>query len=370
MWHIVQGITSLVEISDVKIDYETFRLHYTFTVGILLTFFIIVTTKQFVGSPIVCDHMVSVSPKVISTYCWIHSTYVIPKAFYKEVGIEVPHPGVDGTQDPKEFRYINYYQWVYFMLFFQAVLFYFPKWLWRTWEGDKMKMITKELDNALLPEEELKEKFKSITNYLVKTWKTHDSYAAKYFFCEFLALINVAGQFFFLDLFFDGQFQDFGIKVVEFFSSDQSSAVSGNVTVYVKGDPMIMLFPRVTKCIFRRYGRSSLIEVNDVLCVMALNVINEKIYLFLWFWLIALSFLTFLAVFMDWLLVVSPNTRIYTLQTRFYLVDEKLLKILVQKGSYGDWLMVDLIGQNIDHVLFSEIVSDVAKQLTDHSKLV
>ncbi|XP_055939399.1 innexin shaking-B-like [Argiope bruennichi] len=369
MWQIVQGITSLVEVSDVKTDYETFRLHYTFTVGVLLTFFIIVTTKQFVGSPIVCDFLGSVTPDVINSYCWIHSTYVIPKAFYKEVGVEVPHPGIDGTQDPKEFRYIKYYQWVYFMLFFQAILFYFPKWLWKSWEGDKMKKITKELENVLLPEEELKEKFKSVTNYLVNTWKSHDTYAAKYFFCEFLAFINVAGQFFFLDLFFDGQFQNFGFKVIQFFESDQQNA-SGNFTDYVKGDPMIMLFPRVTKCIFRKFGRSSLIEVNDVLCVMALNVINEKVYLFLWFWFIALSCFTLLAVFMDCLLMISPSTRIYTLQARFHLMDEKDLRVLVRKGSFGDWFLIDLIGQNIDHMLFSEIVSTIARKLTHDYKVV
>ena len=35
---------------------------------------------------------------VLNTYCWIHSTYTIPSAFWKRIGFDVAHPGVDKTQ--------------------------------------------------------------------------------------------------------------------------------------------------------------------------------------------------------------------------------------------------------------------------------
>ena len=57
---------------------------------------------------------------VLNTYCWIHSTYTIPSAFWKRIGFDVAHPGVDKTQDPLERRYHKYYQWVCFCLFFQV----------------------------------------------------------------------------------------------------------------------------------------------------------------------------------------------------------------------------------------------------------
>ena len=47
-------------------------------------------------------------------------------------------------------------------------------------------------------------------------------------------------------------------------------------------DPMIRVFPRVTKCTFHKYGSSGTIENVDAMCVLALNIINEKIYVFLW----------------------------------------------------------------------------------------
>ena len=49
-------------------------------------------------------------------------------------------------------------------------------------------------------------------------------------------------------------------------------------------DPMAKVFPKVTKCSFHKYGPSGTIEIRDGLCVLPLNIINEKIYILLWFW--------------------------------------------------------------------------------------
>ena len=49
---------------------------------------------------------------------------------------------------------------------------------------------------------------------------------------------------------------------------------------------------RLTKCTFHKYGHSGTIEKHDALCLLALNIISEKIYVFLWFWLIILAVLT------------------------------------------------------------------------------
>lgn len=49
---------------------------------------------------------------------------------------------------------------------------------------------------------------------------------------------------------------------------------------------------RITKCTFHKYGPSGTIERHDAMCVLALNIINEKIYVMLWFWLIVLAVIT------------------------------------------------------------------------------
>ena len=86
----------------------------------MLAFSLIVTTRQYVGNPIDCVHTKDIPEDVLNTYCWIHSTYTIPSAFWKRIGIDVAHPGIDKTVDPDERRYVKYYQWVCFCLFFQV----------------------------------------------------------------------------------------------------------------------------------------------------------------------------------------------------------------------------------------------------------
>jgi hypothetical protein len=76
--------------------------------------------------------------ELLDTYCWIHSTYTVTSAFYKQVGVEVPFPGVDNTRGSakevevpfrgvdnkrateKEIKVYRFYQWVPFCLLFQV----------------------------------------------------------------------------------------------------------------------------------------------------------------------------------------------------------------------------------------------------------
>ena len=81
--------------------------------------------KHFYCFLLDCVHTKDIPEDVLNTYCWIHSTYTIPSAFWKRIGIDVAHPGIDKTIDPDERRYVKYYQWVCFCLFFQVRTFNF-----------------------------------------------------------------------------------------------------------------------------------------------------------------------------------------------------------------------------------------------------
>jgi hypothetical protein len=86
----------------------------------LLAFTFIVTTRQYIGSPIMCVHTKDIPKDVLNTYCWIHPTYTLSSAHWKRVGVDVPHPGVDKTRDDRDKKHVKYYQWVGFCLFFQV----------------------------------------------------------------------------------------------------------------------------------------------------------------------------------------------------------------------------------------------------------
>merc|ERR1712117_932754 len=124
MLDIFLRLKTLVKVSHIHIDSSVFRLHWCISSVILLTFSVIITTRQYVGNPIDC----------------IHTTYTIPRALSLHVGNEIAHPGIltSNVSEQDEKRYVTYYQWVGFCLFLQAVLFYVPRWLWKNWEAGKI----------------------------------------------------------------------------------------------------------------------------------------------------------------------------------------------------------------------------------------
>ena len=137
MLEIFRELRGLLRVSHVHIDSWVFRLHYSVTTTCLFAFSLIVSAKQYVGNPIDCIHSKDIPEEVLNTYCWIHSTYTIPSAFWKRIGFDVAHPGVDKTLDPEERRYHKYYQWVCFCLFFQVG---------RTYQFDSMRQVPLERD--------------------------------------------------------------------------------------------------------------------------------------------------------------------------------------------------------------------------------
>lgn len=121
MLDIFRGLKNLIKVSHIKTDSPVFRLHYSITVMILMSFSLIVTTRQYVGNPIDCVHTKDIPEDVLNTYCWIHSTYTLKSLFRKKVGSEVPYPGVGNSEGKLNDRKVyKYYQWVCFCLFFQV----------------------------------------------------------------------------------------------------------------------------------------------------------------------------------------------------------------------------------------------------------
>lgn len=49
---------------------------------------------------------------------------------------------------------------------FQAILFYTPRWLWKSWEGGKLHALIMDLDIGICSEAEKKQKKKLLLDYL------------------------------------------------------------------------------------------------------------------------------------------------------------------------------------------------------------
>ena len=128
----------------------------------------------------------------------------------------------------------------------------------------------------------------------------------------------ILGQMVLLDRFFDGTFFTYGIEVMSFADRDQEDRI----------DPMIYVFPRMTKCTFHKFGTSGNIEKHDALCILPLNIVNEKIYIFIWFWLLFLGLLSFLVLVYRVAIIFSPYIRAFVLRMRYRRVKRECVEMV------------------------------------------
>ena len=83
----------------------------------------------------------------------------------------------------------------------------------------------------------------------------------------------------------------------------------------------IFVFHQVAKCRFSKFGPSGGTQTHDALCVLPLNIINEKIYIFLYFWFVFLAAVSSVWLLYRLLTIFSFNLRVNVI----YLRSEKLV---------------------------------------------
>ena len=49
------------------------------------------------------------------------------------------------------------------------------------------------------------------------------------------------------------------------------------------------MFTVMFQCTFHKFGTSGEVEKHDALCLLPLNIVNEKVYIFLWFWSVTIN---------------------------------------------------------------------------------
>lgn len=75
---IIQNLVKNYLTKKVATDNFVFRLHYQFTVILLVVFGVMATSNQLFAHPIVCSMgQKNVGQDFVNAYCWIHPTFVV-----------------------------------------------------------------------------------------------------------------------------------------------------------------------------------------------------------------------------------------------------------------------------------------------------
>lgn len=358
----IGGLKQYLSTGEFTSESSIFRLHNQFTVIVLIGSSVLLTAAEFFGNPIAC--LTDFSAKnVINTFCWIKSTFTIVDFQSREYGSEYfALPGVgpalmDDDELEDKWRRHNYYQWVVFFLFFQAGLCYLPKLIWNISEGGLMGAISTGLSKELYKEEDVSTRKRIVIDYVVTHIKMNNSYVLKYWACEALCFINIISQLFLVDTFLGGEFFSYGLKVLEYSDMDQD----------VRMDPMIYVFPRMTKCTFHKFGPSGSLVKNDAMCILPLNIFNEKVFIFMWFWFVILAVLLGALVLFRIALFTIPSLRPRLMHQHNRAVELGVLETFCKKTSLGDWWIMYVLSYNIDPLVYSDIMTKLAKEIETES---
>ncbi|KAF7994638.1 hypothetical protein HCN44_004110 [Aphidius gifuensis] len=356
MFELFSPIKCLLSREPVTIDNIVFRLHCRMTVIILTTFSILITAKQFVGDPISCIADGTIDKESIDAYCWIYSTFTIARHLRGVPGRHIANAGIGQGLPNDEIHHHRYYQWVCLVLALQAIVFYSPRALWIVRERGTVALLSRDLTSPLLRDVWSQERKEQLVEYFATTHlHAHTYYALSFFFCEILNFINVIVQILLLNVLLEGQFLKYGSSVVEFESETKP---------FERVDPMSRLFPKVSKCTIYTYGSSGSVQTKDALCVLPLNVVNEKTFVFLWFWLIFLAFAGAVAIIYRIIVLTQAHARIYLLRASTRTVPLSQIQTIVKTLNFGDWFLLYQLSRNVNPIVYRELITELANKFS------
>lgn len=344
------------------------RWNHRYTVTFISIFIFIIGSKQYFGEAINCWTPATFTGShdtYANTICWTHGTYPV-------VG-DQPYHTVDRTQ------VLPYYQWVPFILLFQAACFLIPNIFWHTFsksagvdiavlgktasaldhfEIDKRRstigQIAKHIHIAINLKYDYMPTFNKI-NLRAKLpfGRRHGNYLyLVYMFVKSLYILNLVGQLFLMNSFFGFQSYKFGLDFLrKFFVGDDYSRID-------------KAFPRITFCDFKIRNLGDNIHQHSVQCALPINLFNEKFFIVLWFWLIFLTFVTILN-FISWIKTMFPvyrkNSIAKYLRVHGKLSDsekqQEMFETFVNDYCYLDGAFIfQILRRNSNYITTSEVI--------------
>ncbi|KER33113.1 hypothetical protein T265_01004 [Opisthorchis viverrini] len=277
------------------------RFSHTFTPLLLVIFTLVISARQYIGKPIACwvpTEFTRAQEEYAESVCWVTSTYFIPT---REVNVPV-------NLADREDRKIHYYQWVPFILMIQAFLFNLPCIVWRlfNWQSgihlssimevaceiemikdpetrkSNVTYVARHIEDALTTQREYRSGCGvKCRHFLARScclWfgKRYGNYLiCLYLITKSLYILNVVGQFFFMNRILGTNYTFYGIDLLRDIAEGIVWQESGN-------------FPRITLCDFE-VRKLANVHRHTVQCVLPINMFNEKIFIFLWFWFILVA---------------------------------------------------------------------------------
>lgn len=365
---IVQFIGHLTRLDEDPVD----RLNHKYSTIIFCLLAIIGSTTQFVGDPIKCVADASFPSSWVeytNAICWISNTYYIPMSDTDVV-----------NASRKE---VVYYQWVPLVLFLQAFIFYTPSLFWSAFGNSNgfdihktaqllsqtehmnptsrdscTRLLTKQIDQTLLFNRQMAAGtcdriWRKMARCGCMCPKHHGNFLITIYFIKKLLYLTIALlQLYLLTHLLDTDYTLYGIEAT------RDLINSGDFQESPR-------FPRVTLCDFevRSIGRNI---PRTAQCTLPVNLFNEKIFIFVWFWLVLLAGLGILSlIYWMWIIFASSRLDYFKKCLKVYHKYDRRndrLKLRAFSNIYlrnDGYFLMRMISKNTNEVVTGEIIASL-----------
>jgi len=331
-----------------NVSNATFTLH-KHTATLLLACSILTTARQFYGEPIHCQLDADViSLKIFESYCFMSGTYTLLDNA-RDNSTLLHHGSIGFALGPEDSRTIhhNYYQWVCLVLVFQAAACYAPWFVWKTAEGGRVNKLLVKVSNDPLTETPVEDQVANLGDFILSHRGWFNATALKLLLCQAFCLLNSLGQLYMMDLFLGRRFFDLASAFNNF---------------EVLRQALRTIFPWVVICSMPVFGGTGGNISKTGICILPNNILNEKIYLVLWFWFLCLTIVSFLQLARQAALLGANLRTCLSPGLASRLTSPRQVRQLVTRGSYGDTVLLQLVAANCDCSQFSALVQHLVRE--------
>ena len=357
MANLFAGLKESLTFDGPDIDTWVYKFYSRATVGIFFSAAAACVFSEIVGTAIKCKDKDETGYD--ETWCYLHGIeHLTPGKISQEMS------GGNNCISTTE-KISNYYLWIPLVLFLCGGAFTIPNEIWKHVEGGLIKQFEglKIMELEKDTRKKLAEQFKNVSNHFTKRYFfTFVFFEVVYFFLGIVV-------FHLLDVFLDGKFKTYGQDVIDYINGNaqeyhysiKDQQRSHKMTV----NPMCNVFPTVVSCTITTYSVvGDAPDVKNKACILGQNIMNQGIFLILWFWFMILFCVTACQIIYRITTMLVPSFQETTIQYQLKTKDEDMLraikKLKLGFGNAGNWFLLTQIGGNADPYAFRMFIEEVS----------
>lgn len=337
----------LIEAVLKSIEKNIFPSFAKATVIIMVIFAIVNTLKEFFIKPMECfnNHM---QLTVLDEFCLTQSTYVdrlFPLANTTEHLFDYHY-----KDENNKVRYYAYYRWMFAALYLQAIFLATPYLFWKIYQRINVGKLINVFPSERKYCENNYAKYK--IGYLYKTHNFLNRYVYEHYSFQLLNVINIVGQICIMNAFVGDTFGSEGLYGQVF--SRQPESRFWNL--------LHQLFPTILMCSRHDIDPAEKLDHPYDVCIVPQNVINARIYVFIWLLLHAVAIISASVFIYHVFTLFFPSIKCYRLRSSKCTVPPNDRDVLFNKISIGSRFLLQMIQHNMNDLAYDQLIFSISQR--------